>query len=242
MPKKERNTKTHNIFLLSKEKVQEEYFNNEETIVEEAITKIIYEAGLHYEEQVLKDNLYEENFHVMLFFHKQEVAGNKLASFCKPFVKKDQDIVNFRTKSASSILFIWDKKHIFAITTGQGFRAIDEFCVPKFGMLVDVGIDIAFTVVEYALGLINKVQALSQGFASAIYNVIKTVASTALKVLLAPFIGPFAWIVSLIFEVGIDIIDFFVDLKKEIAKFVKWVLENSWPFVSAFATALGGKL
>lgn len=136
MPRAERNTKTHNIFLLSKEKVQEKYFNGQGTTVDEIIDKIINEARLHYDEQELKENGCAETFHVRLFFHKEEAGGNRLASFCRPFVKANQDIITFRAKSASSIMCIWSTEHIFVITTGQGFRAIEEFCVPKFGMLV----------------------------------------------------------------------------------------------------------
>jgi|GEM_PF-5372312 len=37
-----------------------------------------------------------------------------------------------------------------------------------------------------------------------IYTVLKTIAVTAFKVLLVPFIGPFAWLISQIVDLGLD--------------------------------------
>lgn len=135
MPRPERNTKTHNIFLLSKEKVQERYFDNQETDVNEIIDRLMDEAAV-YDEQELIEGICTETHSVRLFFHKEDNGGSKLASFCRPFVKADQEIITFRPKTSSSVMFIWSASHIFVVTTGQGFRVIDEFCTPKFGMLV----------------------------------------------------------------------------------------------------------
>ncbi len=135
MPRPERNAKTHNIFLLSKEKVQKKYFNNQETAVSDIINRLMDEAAV-YEEQELIEGTCTETHTVRLFFHKEEYGGSKLASFCRPFVKADQDIITFRPRSASSVMFIWSASHIFAVTTGQGYRVVNEFYTPKFGMLV----------------------------------------------------------------------------------------------------------
>lgn len=135
MSRPKRNTKTHNIFLLSKEKVQEKYFEGHNVEVNGIIDRLMNEAAV-YDEQELIEGTCTKAFNVRLFFHGEEKGGSKLAAFCRPFVKADQDIVTFRPKSASSIMFIWSATHIFVITTGQGFRTIEDFCTPKFGILV----------------------------------------------------------------------------------------------------------
>ncbi len=131
-----RNTKLHNIFLLDREKVQEEYFGGEETSTNDIIDKLLVHSTKRYYEQELKEDACTEKFCVRLFFHYEEGKGNRLASFCKTFVKDNQEILKVYPKTISSVMFIWSNTHIFVITTGQGFRVIDEFCVPRFGILV----------------------------------------------------------------------------------------------------------
>lgn len=131
-----KNTKTHNIYLLSKDKIQEKLFNNRSTDVQAMIDGMVSAYQLEYREQSLRDDVNTEFFSVRMFFREDRPADSKLASFCRTFVKADQDIVKFKPCYASSVLFIWSNEHIFAITTGQGFRVIEDFCVSKFGMLV----------------------------------------------------------------------------------------------------------
>lgn len=130
------NTKTHNIFLLNKDKVQEKYFEGQETRVDSIIDRIIDEAPTRYEEQSLLENANTGGFRIRVFFHGEENANSKLASFCRPFIQPGQKILTFKPRSSSALMFIWSKTHVFAITSGQAFRIITEFCVPKFGMLV----------------------------------------------------------------------------------------------------------
>jgi len=129
------NAKTHSIFLLNKEKVQENYFNGQESEVTSIIDRLMAEAP-SFSEQILLENIISDPFHVRLFYHEEEKPGSKLSSFCRTFVRDDQKIISFRPRSASSVLFIWSSVHIFVITTGQGFRVVEEYCTPKFGMLV----------------------------------------------------------------------------------------------------------
>lgn len=133
---KAKNTKTHNIFLLNKEKVQENLFNNQPTDVRTMIDGVVSAYPTRYHEQRLLDGINVGSFSVRMFFHEEKPTDSKLASFCRPFVQADQDIVKFKPRSASSVLFIWSEDHIFVITTGQGFRVVEDFCVSKFGMLV----------------------------------------------------------------------------------------------------------
>lgn len=133
--RRSKNTKTHNIYLLNKVKVERKFFDGIPTAVNGIINKLMDEAAV-YKEQELKDCANTKEFSVRLFFHGDENHGSKLASFCRPFVKENQEIVTFCPKSASSVMFIWSTTHIYIITTGQGFRVVEDFCVPKFGMLV----------------------------------------------------------------------------------------------------------
>lgn len=131
-----KNTKTHNIFLLNKEKVQEKLFNNQPTDVRAMIDGVISVYPIRYYEQTLLDGINTGSFSVRMFFREEKPEDSKLASFCRPFIQADQDIVKFKPRSASSVLFVWSEDHIFVITTGQGFRVVEDFCVSKFGMLV----------------------------------------------------------------------------------------------------------
>lgn len=131
-----KNTKTHNIFLLNKEKVQEKLFNNQPTDVRAMIDGVISTYPLEYREQTLRGDINMGSFSVRMFFREDKPNDSKLASFCRTFVKADQDIVKFKPYSASSVLFVWSNEHVFVITTGQGFRVVEDFCVSKFGMLV----------------------------------------------------------------------------------------------------------
>lgn len=130
------NTKVHSIFLLDKEKIKSEFTINKEDTVNTIIDKVIRNSSKIYKEQKLRENAHNETFNVRLFFCAEEKRENKLVTFCRSFVKEDQEIFKEYPVTTSSVLFIWSKKNIFAVTTGQGFRVINEFCVPRFGMLV----------------------------------------------------------------------------------------------------------
>lgn len=131
------NSKTHNIFLLDRSKIEKSFFNEEVTPFSDIINKIIDNAMLPFREQELQDNLSIGDFHIRLFFYGDYItADSKLASFCRSFVKDDQEVFKIKPCSISSILFVWNDNRLFAVTTGQGFRAVESLCVPKFGLLV----------------------------------------------------------------------------------------------------------
>jgi uncharacterized protein (TIGR04141 family) len=129
------NTKTHNIFLVDKNKIEVKFFDNVPQSVDDIIFKLM-ENHYQYKEQILKDDYELKSVGVRIFFFGNEKHNSKLASFCQTFVSENQEIITFRPKMASSILFVWSDNHIFTITTGQGYRIIDEYCVPKFGLQV----------------------------------------------------------------------------------------------------------
>ncbi len=130
------NTKVHSIFLLDREKVEKEFAINKEASVNDLIDRLIRNSARKYNEQQLRDNAYVDSFSVRLFFCAEARKENKLVTFCRPFVREDQDILKKYPVMTSSVMFIWSEENIFVVTTGQGFRVIDEFCVPRFGMLV----------------------------------------------------------------------------------------------------------
>lgn len=132
---KETNKKTHNIFCIDIAKVKSTLLDNADCTMNDVVNVLINREE-KYKEQALVEGFDTKGFNVKLFFFGEEKYNSKLESFCRPFVQANQPIVNFRPKTASSVLFIWSETHIFAITTGQGFRVVDSFCVSKFGMQV----------------------------------------------------------------------------------------------------------
>lgn len=145
----ENNTKRHNIFCLDKNKVlalmdsqeSEEITNTE--IVEFLIVKHKDEKRKNYNVQELKEGKDTitigtgENattFELFFFFNSEHQYNNKLKSFCKSFVKPEQEIFNAQSKIISSVLFVASTQNIFIVTTGQGFRVVEDFCVQRFGM------------------------------------------------------------------------------------------------------------
>ena len=129
------NKKTHNIFCIDVEKVKSGLLGVDECTMVEAVDALVSHAA-HYEEQVLKTNIDTMGFTLRLIFFGEEKYNSKLRSFCEPFVREDQKAVTFHPKTASTVLFAWSDSHLFAITTGQGFRVVESYCVSKFGLLI----------------------------------------------------------------------------------------------------------
>ncbi len=129
-----KNTKTHNIFLIDKNKLAEK-IGAPVSIVENAIATLMSNDD-GYKLQTLKPDVNTQGFSVCLYFRGDDKFQSKFASFCKSFVADDQAAVNFYPRSASSVLFIWNNRHIYAVTTGQGFRMIEAYSLPKFGLIV----------------------------------------------------------------------------------------------------------
>lgn len=130
---KKSNSKQHNINLLDNASLQKKYKNKKNY---EIIDLLLRESKKTYEEQQLQYGIDTKGFQIRLFFYKDTNIKSKLSLFCEPFVCPDAEIVTFRQSYASSIMFIYDDTNIFTITTGQGFRVIEDFCLPKFGLLV----------------------------------------------------------------------------------------------------------
>lgn len=126
--------KTHNIYMLDTEKL-----TNLGKSINEQITRIIEQSNgnsrYKYKLQDLKDETDFQGFSIKLYYRNEE-KDSRIKLFCESFVKENQEVVRSFTRSSSSIMFIWNKKSIYAVTTGQGFRAIEEYCMQKFGLLV----------------------------------------------------------------------------------------------------------
>lgn len=117
---KERHTKTHNIFLLNREDMQNRFDPTRQLDVYRLLDAVM-EMDNSYKEQKLKDNVDTNGFSVKLYFRGDDNYQSKFALFCKDFVKDDQEAVTYFPRSASSVLFVWSDNHIFAITTGRDF-------------------------------------------------------------------------------------------------------------------------
>lgn len=129
-----KNTKTHNIFLIDKNKLLAISGTPAPSIADTLAMLMSSDEG--YKLQVLKPDVNTSGFSVCLYFRGDDNYQSKFASFCKSFVAEDQAAVNFYPRSASSVLFIWNSTHIYAVTTGQGFRMIEGYSFPKFGLIV----------------------------------------------------------------------------------------------------------
>lgn len=129
-----KNTKTHNIFLIEKNKLPEIRGVPTPSIADALAT--IMSVDKRYELQTLKPNIDTKGFSIRLYFRSDDNYQSKFASFCKTFVAEDQAAVTFYPRSASSVLFIWNDMHIYAVATGQGFRMIEAYSLPKFGLIV----------------------------------------------------------------------------------------------------------
>lgn len=134
MPR-ERNTKTHNIFLLDRSRIQDRFAEGAKTPIGDLLA-LLMATDTKYHDQTLKEGLNTSGFTVKLYFRGEDNFQSKFASFCRSFVKEGEEAVSYFPRTASSVLFIWNDRHIFAITTGQGFRMIELFATPKFGMMI----------------------------------------------------------------------------------------------------------
>ena len=130
-----REKKTHNIYLIDVNKVKSA-FDLEKNASLQSIVEAIMSNDELYHKQVLKEHLDTKGFSIALFFRAELIVNNKFSSFCSSFVKEDQDAVTFIPASSSSVLFVWKNANMYAITTGQGYRMVDIFAVPKFGLII----------------------------------------------------------------------------------------------------------
>ena len=151
---KKKNKKLHSIYYIDANRVRSELIEGHPVTMDDIVDAIAKKAE-QYEEQVVKDDLDTKSFKVKLLFFGQEKYNNDLSSFCKSFVKDDQEIVQFKPKVSSSVLFVWNESHIFAITTGQGFRVVGPYCMPKFGLRIAGSFEEDFGII----GLTSNVMA-----------------------------------------------------------------------------------
>ncbi len=128
-----KNTKTHNIFLMDESKLPR--IDGARLPTTDAIAQIMARDE-KYELQTLKPDVNTHGFTVCLYFRGDDNYQSKFSSFCKAFVADGEEAVTFYPRSASSVLFIWNDRYIYAITTGQGFRMVEDYAVPKFGLIV----------------------------------------------------------------------------------------------------------
>jgi len=129
-----KNTKTHNIYLIDKNRLPG--ITGTPALSTENALAALMSNDEKYKLQTLKPEVDTKGFSVCLYFRGDDNYQSKFVSFCKPFVADDQPAVNFYPRSASSVLFIWNDTHIYAVATGQGFRMIEAYAMPKFGLVV----------------------------------------------------------------------------------------------------------
>lgn len=126
--------KVHSIYLIDKQKVTEKYGIGEEYNTEDIAVAIVNNYPKKYTAQIAKDSINTEGFEIAMYYRKEK-PSNKLNNFCKDFLKEDSAILKAKPMTLSTVLFVWSKKNLFVITTGQGFRVVEEFCVNRFGII-----------------------------------------------------------------------------------------------------------
>ncbi len=126
-----KNAKTHSVYLIDKDRFLVDSSSSEKEAIE-----LLMSIDPSYESQAIKTGIDTQGFSVCLYFRGNDNYQSKFASFCREFVEENQDAVTFHPRTTSSILFVWNEKHIYAITTGQGFRMIEAISFPKFGLIV----------------------------------------------------------------------------------------------------------
>lgn len=155
MPKA-KNSKTHNIFLLNNAKLKAT-FDNEKSFAFSEYTELIMSNHQEYIPQKLKEKLETKGFSVALYFKNEPNPNSKFISFCKTFVEDGQDALEFFPQSSSSILFVWNENRIYAITTGQGFRIIENYAVPKFGLLIASAFEKRFKITSLDSNAVSSI-------------------------------------------------------------------------------------
>ena len=101
-------------------------------------------------------------------------------------------------------------------------------------IVFDIGVDVLTSFSQYMAGMITCVQFVSQSLGSVVYNIIRTASSILLRTVLLPFVGAFTWLITLVIDIGIDVINWVVDLKREVSKMIEWVLNQSWDTAYTF--------
>lgn len=150
----------------------------------------------------------------------------------------------FKAKGNSKIireitgLKVAHKTKYSTVVIKQLRKGFDFKTFSMFMVLVNLGLDAIESVANLLLGIISLVRTFAEILGSALYSAMRIAGSAILKGVLLPFIGPFAWVVALIIDVGIDVIDWFINLKDKVQDIVEWIIENSWNKISSFVDAL----
>ncbi|MEE3492041.1 DUF6119 family protein [Ruminococcus sp.] len=128
------NKKIHSIYLIDHEKVKNKYYEGESPDFEDIIVAINNHYSKPYKPQTIKENFNLNGFDIAMYC-RIDNASRKLANFCSVFLEPKSELLTASPIIVSSVLFIWSEKNIFAITTGQGYHMIEEFCVNRFGII-----------------------------------------------------------------------------------------------------------
>lgn len=132
--KQEKNSKQHSVFLLDLKIVKRKCSSRKRKtagVLKDWFEKCISKQG--YEEQGLKTTASCHGFTAMLVYKKDEpddIVSIFFNGIAEPTSKVLKDK---KLKTSSSILFLWDDEHAFAVTTGRGYAVINDVCVKDFG-------------------------------------------------------------------------------------------------------------
>lgn len=130
-------SKTHSISLIDNSKVQnsaglpDTAKPTTDKLAMELVKLLTHSQD--YKEQTLNSKAHKNGFKAKLLYCS-EIVNNELASFFAPVVKSREPILEDKYNKGSSILILWDKNNIFAITTGRGIYKIANWKNNNFGI------------------------------------------------------------------------------------------------------------
>lgn len=112
----------------------------------------------------------------------------------------------------------WNVAGAFVVKKGQEFlKWVDGI----LDTVARVGAVAAAATVGAAIAALSGAVALGASLA-------------VIRAALTPFMGPFAWLLGTVLEIGVDIIDFFIDLKGKLTDFTEWLVKQALATVESF--------
>lgn len=158
------NGKVHNVYLIDKYKLTTQFESDDikgslELLVAEANSKICNRAN-KYKPQTLSQEAVFEGYTCLLYFADISVPQKSFNSFFSPFVNDDQKILHAHSAIPSFLMFLYKENYIFCIAGGNGYNAISNYLIPKFGLVILSNYTNDFRITSYGDNTIdNKVHA-----------------------------------------------------------------------------------
>lgn len=150
MDKKDK--KKHNIYLINQDKVIKK-LNLKEKELKQDLNDNKYKLSFlaqkiadsiidnsknkreeYYKQQKVNEDCLKLGYKIIFLFCEFSTQKPQLSKFCSSFIQASEQVVKYKTTYPSSIMFIWNDKSLFAVTTGSGYNEIESIYEPNFGL------------------------------------------------------------------------------------------------------------